>query len=104
MVIVLALLGIFDSRIKLKLVSPVQTDELGHIYIARPVHFRTPLGQVVLALMSNYLVMVKLRTVGRVQQMVVKVNMPHHHWVWHRRPCRTPSIDYGNVAVAVDLV
>lgn len=84
--------------------SPVQTDELGHIYIARPDRFRTPPGQVALALTSNYSVMVKLRTGGRVQQMVVKVNMRHHHWVCHRRPCRTPSIDYGNVAVAVDLV
>ena len=103
-VTVLALLGIFDSRIKPKLVSRVQIDELGHICIARPDHFRTPPGQVVLALTSNYLVMVKLRTGVRVQQMVVKVNMPHHRWVWHRRPCRTPSINSGNVAVAVDLV
>ena len=82
----------------------MQTDELSHIYTARPDHFRTPPGQVVLALMSNYSVMVKLRTGVRVQQMVVKANMPHHHWVRHRRPYRTPSIDYGNVAVAVDLV
>ena len=86
------------------LASPVQTDELGHIYIDRPDHFRTPPGQVVLALTSNYSVTAKLRTVGRVQQMVVKANMPHHHWVWHRRPCRTPSIDFGSVDVAVDLV
>ena len=102
-VIVLALLGIFDSRIKLKLVLRLQTDGLDHIYIARLVRFRIPPGQVVLALTSNYSAMAKLQTGGRVQQRVVKVNIPRRHWVWHRRPCRTLSINFGNGAVAVDL-
>jgi hypothetical protein len=84
------------------LVSHAQTDELGRIYIARLVHFRIPPGQVVLALKSNYLVMVRLLTGERVQQRVVKVSMPHHHWVQYRRPCRTPSMD--GLVVAVDLV
>jgi hypothetical protein len=56
----------FGSRIKLKLVSRVQTDGLGRICIAQLVRFRILPEQVVLALTSNYLVMVKLRTGGRV--------------------------------------
>ena len=90
---------------KSKLVSPAQTDELGRIYIARPIRFRIPLEQVVLAPKSSYSVTGRLRTGERVQQRVVKVNMPHRHRVPHRHPYRTLSIDFGNgQSVAVDLL